>query len=645
MLKYLFSLLFIFCLNALHTFGQGKPNYLYKTYSDNGKAATLTAIDSIKKVQLLQITSNLNQIPESARKQIIDHADKTAKSSWPLLLQSQFYEFKQNGNRVNYENKYFARRNKFTALLIGEITERKGRYIADIADGLSLIMEESTWALPAHMMFQKAGIGLADVQDPTVDLFASQTAAILAWTKLLLKDELNRYSPLLVKRIDYELNKRIFEPYLGRDDFGWMGFMGGKMNNWNTFINTNVLTTALLAQDDKTKRIATIDKTIRSLDFFLNDYPADGGCDEGPSYWAIAGGSLIQYLDLLNTYSNGRLDFSKNELIHNIGTYIYKVHINDRYYVNFADAGALNTQDPLKVYLFGKLFNDQKLIGFAAYIRQVNNSAGGYNLGNIGSFIGGLAADAVLNKTTPKAPLVQQSWLPDLQVLTVHQNEGSAKGLFFAVKGGNNNESHNHNDVGNFIIYKDGEPVIVDAGVGTYTQQTFSKDRYKLWFMQSGWHNCPVINGVEQRNGARFKATDVTYTHTKKQQQLSMNLAAAYPAEAGVNKWLRTFTFTPAKGMLTLTETYDLKKAVTPSELHFLVYGTITEESKGHLKLTAASGQTVLISYDPAAFDFKVDPRPIDDARLAGSWKTALSRLSLIVKDGGLKGSRKVTFK
>jgi hypothetical protein len=640
-----YSAFFLLLFGLSSAFGQGKPNYIYKTYSDKGKATTLNKVDSIKAAQLVQITSQLNHISESAKKQIINNADNAAKGPWGVLLLSDFNEFKQTGNRVNYENKYFARRNKFTALLIGEITERKGRYTEDIANGLGLILEESTWALPAHMMFQKAGFGLVDVQDPTVDLFASQTGALLAWTRILLKDELNSYSPQLVKRIDYELNKRIFEPYLARDDFSWMGFKGGKMNNWNTFINTNVLTTTLLAQDDKVKRLATIDKTIRSLDFFLNDYPADGGCDEGPSYWAIAGGSLIQYLDMLNTYSNRQLDFSKNELIHNIGSYIYKVHINDRYYVNFADASAMNTQDPLKVYLFGKLFNDPKLIGFAAYIRQVNNGPNGYNLSDINSFIGGLAANDVLNKTTPKAPQVQQSWLPELEVLAIHQNEGSTKGLFFAAKGGNNAESHNHNDVGNFILYKDGMPVIVDAGVGTYTGQTFGKDRYQLWFMQSGWHNCPVINGVEQKNGLHFKAADVHYTNTKKEQKLSMNIAAAYPADAEVNSWNRTFTFNPAKGVLSLNEAYDLKKLTAPAELHFLVYGTITEETKGNLKLTATSGQTLFLSYDASALDFKVDSRPIDDARLANSWKTSLNRLTLIVRGNALKGNSTVTFK
>ena len=53
--------------------------------------------------------------------------------------------------------------------------------------------------------------------------------------------------------------------------------------------------------------------------------------------------------------------------------------------------------------------------------------------------------------------------------------------MFVAAKGGFNNESHNHNDVGTFSLYVNTIPVIIDAGVGTYTKQTFGKDRYTIW--------------------------------------------------------------------------------------------------------------------------------------------------------------------
>jgi hypothetical protein len=67
---------------------------------------------------------------------------------------------------------------------------------------------------------------------------------------------------------------------------------------------------------------------------------------------------------------------------------------------------------------------------------------------------------------------------------------------FIASHGGNNAESHNHNDVGDFIIYADGAPVIIDAGKGTYMAITFSKNRYTLWYNTSPYHNVPLVNGT-----------------------------------------------------------------------------------------------------------------------------------------------------
>ena len=41
------------------------------------------------------------------------------------------------------------------------------------------------------------------------------------------------------------------------------------------------------------------------------------------------------------------------------------------------------------------------------------------------------------------------------------------------------------------------------AGVGTYTRQTFSSERYTIWTMQSNYHNLPMINGVPQKYGPK----------------------------------------------------------------------------------------------------------------------------------------------
>ena len=84
--------------------------------------------------------------------------------------------------------------------------------------------------------------------------------------------------------------------------------------------------------------------------------------------------------------------------------------------------------------------------------------------------------------------------------------------LFLAVKAGDNADSHNHNDVGSFIVYKDGLPVFIDIGVESYTKKTFSPQRYEIWTMQSAWHNLPSFDGVMQKDGEHYHAVDVSYS-------------------------------------------------------------------------------------------------------------------------------------
>ena len=49
-------------------------------------------------------------------------------------------------------------------------------------------------------------------------------------------------------------------------DFGWMGFKGGSPNNWNPWICSNWLTTALLMEQDEKRRQAAVRPSRRSAD-------------------------------------------------------------------------------------------------------------------------------------------------------------------------------------------------------------------------------------------------------------------------------------------------------------------------------------------------------------------------------------------
>ncbi len=145
-----------------------------------------------------------------------------------------------------------------------------------------------------------------------------------------------------------------------------------------------------------------------------------------------------------------------------------------------------------------------------------------------------------LRQAPARQPLVRDVWLPGIQVMAARRKEGSPEGFYLAAHGGHNAESHNHNDVGNFIVYCDGQPVIIDVGVETYTAKTFSSRRYEIWTMQSAYHNLPTVNGVMQGAGYEFAARDVAYRADDSSAQLSFDIAGAYPPEAGLQTWKRT---------------------------------------------------------------------------------------------------------
>ncbi len=344
--------------------------------------------------------------------------------------------------------------------------------------------------------------------EPIIELFSAETAALLAWTDYLVGRQLDKVSPLVRERLQNEVERRILSVYRARQDFGWMGLTNDKpVNNWNPWIHSNVLTSALLLDRDEGRRGQTVGKILTSLDRFLDSYHEDGGCDEGPGYWGRAGASLFECLDLLRSASAGAIDYFNLPLVRAIGAYIYKVHIAGDWYVNFADAPAKVHPDGSLLYRYGKATGDRDLQAFGAFHFQRS----GASFESLGRALPGLFEGAEMLRAEAREPLVREAWLEGIQVAAARRKQGTTDGFYFAALGGHNAESHNHNDVGNFVVYRNGNPVLIDVGVETYTAKTFSAQRYDIWTMQSAFHNLPTINGVMQAAGRQYEARDVTF--------------------------------------------------------------------------------------------------------------------------------------
>ena len=575
-------------------------------------------------------------VPDSVLRALVQAGEKYLDYTFEPISATISMDFVRSGDRERHSGISFDKRNVLMQLLLAESVEDKGRFTEAILNGVWSICEESYWGVPAHI----SRTGLPDVENPIVDLFTAETAAVLAFADYFVGDKLDAINPLVRKRIYYESNHRFLEPLSTNPDaYGWMS-KTKPVNNWNPWIMSNWITTTLIVEKDKNRRAELVHQAMLGLDRYLNSLGEDGGCDEGPSYWTAAGASVFDCLEMLSHATNNQVNIYQNPLIQNMGTYFYKVHIDGNYFVNFADADPKLIPDGLLLYRFGNALNDQRMVDMGRWAvgrfpDRATTVSGFHRFRSIEN----LLTIKKIGKTLPSYDKVQDAWLSDIQVLTARDTDSD---FFLATHGGHNAESHNHNDVGDFILYSQGEPVIIDAGRGNYTARTFSPQRYELWFTQSNYHNLPIINGIGQKAGRQYEATEASSTINEKEASLTMNIAHAYPTEAGVSSWKRKVTMNRTKNQVEILDDYAMQQKPASIQEVFMTIAEVDTSTPGQVKLTTPNKQSFVLNYDPKKWSASSD-FPSTEGMEYRSFKTKwdshpVQRILLTNKDLSQKG-------
>ncbi|MBB3944153.1 hypothetical protein GGQ73_000076 [Rhizobium skierniewicense] len=466
--------------------------------------------------------------------QLVDAAAKALDEPWSVILAGDYWEYTQNGNRSRFETLYFSRRLRLNALVLGECIEGQGRFLTQIIDGLWLICEESGWQLPAHNSHIRGGprTPLPDPQNPVIDLFAAETAANLALVSHLLSSQLDTF---VVARISHEIDRRILVPYLSRH-FWWMGSGVERMNNWTAWITQNILLSTFLRSTDQPTRRAVTEQALKSLDAFQKDYADDGACEEGALYYGHATLCMFTSLAVLGDVAPGVTDtLLREDKLRNMAEFIGHMHVADDSFFNFADAPARFQTSGLREYLVGKTIASPDLQAFAFDRWQHSSKRLMQDEWNLWYRVQAVLTERELAEVTLPAPQKRDIFYPGIELAIARDDV-----FDLAVKGGNNGESHNHNDVGSITLYKHGRPFLIDVGVETYTAKTFSPQRYDIWTMQSAFHNLPSFGGVMQKDGEAYTAGDFKVDFAPEKAEISLDLARAYSPDAGVRSYTRT---------------------------------------------------------------------------------------------------------
>lgn len=489
---------------------------------------------------------NIPPLPDVIRAEAIAEGEQYLGFDFGALSAVMYTEFSRTGNRTHYEDVNFARRTAVNSLFFAEYCEQKGRFTADLLNGIWAICEESAWCIPAH----NNGQPLPDVQDPIVDLFAAQTASQLGIISYFADEVFGEYADAVKKRVQGEVMRRVLAPFLEKE-FWWMGYGNNRRDrpsNWTAWCASTCLCACLTTVTEPMYINRFADKIKEIIGYYIENYPDDGGCDEGADYWYMSAGCMFDCLEFLYRASDGKYNMFDNPKIRAMGAYIYNAHMCGDYFVNFADCGAKANRGGARTYLFGKRTGDRRLTAFGAEDFKNKTPRLMPNQMNLLHKIFAAENAAEIFAYDEKFTPTETIYMESLQLFKYCRG-----GLSFCIKGGTNGDNHNHNDVGSFMLYADGKPFIIDIGVESYSKKTFSAERYTIWTMQSAYHNLPTVNGCMQHDGAEYRASDVRVF----ENSISFDIQNAYPEAAGIEKWTRSAVC--SENEITVTDEFRLR--------------------------------------------------------------------------------------
>ena len=453
--------------------------------------------------------------------------ERMAKGALSALKYSEFKLYFTTGNRSVYEASYFDRRTLMenSALLCLIYPEEQG-YLDTLMEVIYAICDEYTWCLPAHQG------KLEPNNNCRIDLFASETGYALAEIYTLLYD---RLEPLIKNRIKAEIDRRIVHPFTDVDFYGWWE---NDRLNWTGVCMSSVSCTLMLMRPDLVDG-KYLERLRRSFSCFLSGFDNDGICYEGAGYWHYGFGFFVQCADMVRCFTDGELDFFKDEKVKKIATYHQKMFLTGNKSVSFADSHGVISQPTYLVHYLKREYPSDVLV----YSLQYGNDGAGefsYHF----RFFAWFNEEAYLAPADKDAEF--EFFAPEAQWLI---KKTASYG--FAAKGGDNEEFHNHNDVGSFIYAKNGRHILTDLGAGAYTRQYFDREtRYGILECRSGGHSVPIVNGGEQCFGKQYAASDVRY----EKGRFCLEMAGAY----GIPE-LKTLrrSFTLKQDSVTVTDEAD----------------------------------------------------------------------------------------
>jgi hypothetical protein len=582
--------------------------------------ATLSAHASAAGVSITNRAAWEKLAANAAFQQTLRAAEAQLSQPMPQTSDELYLEYSRNGNRTRWQSVAAARRNRMSVLALAECLENKGRFLPALESAIKEICAETSWLYPAHDRDLKNFKGTSI----DIDLGSSRLAWEMATINSLLGEKL---SPATRASIRENLEHRIFKPYRDmvegrRKENGWLRVT----SNWNAVCHAGVVGAALASIDSREDRAWFIASAQFYLKNFLSGFGADGYCSEGLGYWNYGFGNFIMLTETVRQATHGQIDFLADPQARRAALFGQRVEILNGIYPSIADCNPGSKPDAqITAYICRRLNLtpcDARPEIFVRPNGDLFNTA-------LFSFLPE-NLPVVANNSIPESPL--RTWFSEAGVLIARPAPNDGVPFAVSLKGGNNAEHHNHNDLGSFIVVAGNSMVLVDPGSEIYTARTFGSHRYDSDVLNSFGHDVPVIAGKLQSSGSKALAKVLNTSFTEAEDRFSLDLTSAY-AVPTLKKLERHFTFSRGKSpSLTVRDDVEFTQAES-FETALVTWGKWEKISDNELKF-AENKSGVRVKIETGEIPFEITSKQLE----ADVPTPKATRIGLRLKEPILKG-------
>jgi len=478
-------------------------------------------------------------------------AEGLLNKPFPAWNDEQYLLYFTKGTRPEGEKMMGDRLSWLAPLVWAECLENKGRFVPAVHMVLSELIRQKSWTLPAHDK-NKRNI---EAHSYTVDLNAAGMAQSIAQAVYLLDDKIK--SELRAEVLS-QMDKHVFAPVLrsietGNNDSYWLT----GISNWNSVCLSGVTGAALAVISDKQQRAKFVTIAERYSKNSIAGFAEDGYCTEGLGYYAYGFGHYVLLRENVLQATNNSIDLFADPKIKRIAVYPPNLEIMNDVYPAISDC-RLGVKAPANILWY---CSRTLGLGLKKYDSLILTGGTGNLTSDVMYAFPNSASESKASSNASGLAPGMRSYFKEAGVLIERPIPGSQAIIGAALKGGHNNEIHNHNDVGSFSVAVGGEMLMGDpGGPSFYTAKSFGSERYAYKLLASYGHPVPLVAGQEQQVGAKAEAKILnTASFTDREDQFAMDISSAYPTPE-LNKLIRTFTYNrDGLGALTVRDDFKFK--------------------------------------------------------------------------------------